>query len=129
MPVAEIDFSRFTLRRDLPPHRQVAAYFKALIALGQLNVGDPVPTVSAVSYRLKIRAAEVRRAYAELAERGFLSPHGTKWRVSDDYRPVEDLSLAADICGRLWDLIVEARKVGLSRAEIQRMFESLLDRP
>jgi len=129
MPVAEIDFSRFTLRKDLPAHRQIAAYLKAIIALGQLNAGDAVPAVSALSYRLKVRPADVRRAYSELSERGFLATAGSKWRVSDDYRPVEDLDLAADICGRLWDLIVEARRAGLTRVEIQRMFESLLERP
>jgi GntR family transcriptional regulator len=129
MPAVEIDFSRFTLRQDVPPHRQVAAYLKALIALGQATAGDPVPAPSALGYRLKVGVAEVRKAYGELASRGYLVAQGGKWRVSDEYTAVDGEEAPGDICGRLWDLIVEARRAGLTRAELQRMFASLLERP
>jgi AraC-like DNA-binding protein len=36
--------------------------------------------------------------------------------------------VADDICDRMWDLIAEARRAGLSRTELQRMFAQLLVR-
>jgi DNA-binding transcriptional regulator YhcF (GntR family) len=128
MPVTEIDFSRFTLRKDLPAHRQVAAYLKALIALGHLTPGDAIPSPSALGYRLKVGASEVKRAYAELSERGFLVSQGPKWAVSDEHVASGNPSELEDLCDRMWDLVVEARKAGMTRAELQRMFTSLLDR-
>ena len=127
MPAIEIDFSRFTLRADLPAHRQVAAYLKALIALGQLNPGDSIPGAPALAYRLKVSVAEVKRAYIELSGRGFLLSEGGKWRVSDDHAAARNSSELEELCDRMWDLILEARRAGMSGAELQRMFSSLLD--
>lgn len=129
MPATEIDFSRFTLRKDLSAHRQVAAYLKALIALGHLCAGDTIPAPSALAYRIKVGPAEVKRAYAELSERGFLASRGAKWVVSDEHLAAGDPDELEDLCERMWDLIVEARKAGMTRGEIQRMFSTLLDRP
>jgi len=128
MPATEIDFSRFTLRKDLPAHRQVAAYLKALIALGHLTPGDTIPAPSALAYRVKVGPAEIKRAYAELSERGFLVSQGSKWAVSDDHVAAGNPGELGDLCDRMWDLVVEARKAGMTRAEIQRMFATLLDR-
>lgn len=128
MPVTEIDCSRFTLHKDLPPHRQVAAYLKALIALGHLAPGDALPAPSALAYRTKVVPGEVRRAYAELTTRGFLVSQGATWRVSDEHVAAGDPAGLEELCDRLWDLIVEARKAGMTRAEVQRMFSALLER-
>ena len=127
MPATEIDFSRFTLRKDVAAHRQVAAYLKALIALGHLSPGDTIPAPSALAYRVKVGPAEVKRAYAELSQRGFLVSQGSKWTVSDEHAAAGDPSELEDLCDRMWDLVLEARKAGMTRAELQRMFSSLLD--
>ena len=124
----EIDFSRFTLRDDVPPHRQVAAYLKALIALGQLSAGDSIPGAPALAYRLKVRPAEVKKAYAELSGRGFLAAEGGKWRVSDEHVAAGSEGDLEEICERMWDLVLEARQAGMTRSELQRMFQTLLDR-
>jgi len=128
MPATEIDFSRFTLRTDLPAHRQVAAFLKALIALGHLNPGDSIPGAPALAYRLKVGAAEVKRAYAELADRGYLHSQGGKWRVSDEHAAAGNAAELEEICDRMWDLVMEARRAGMTRAELQRMFATLLER-
>ena len=128
MPATEIDFSRFTLRKDLPPHRQVAAYLKALIALGHLVPGDTLPAPSALAYRTKVGPGEVKRAYAELSTRGFLVSQGAKWSVSDEHLAAGDSAELEELCDRMWELVVEARKAGMTRAELQRLFSGLLDR-
>ena len=124
-----IDIARLKLRSDLPPHRQVAAYLKAIIALGQVSPGDPLPAVSALAGRIGAPSAEVKRAYVELEERGFLVSEGGKWRVSDDHSAVADAAAVDDICERLWELIAEARRAGMTRVELQRLFSQLVARP
>ena len=129
MPAPLIDVARLKIRSDVPAHRQVAAYIKAVIALGQVSPGDTLPAVSALAGQVGAPAAEVRRAYDELEERGFLVSQAGKWRVSDEHAALADASVADDLCERMWDLIAEARRAGMSRSELQRMFEQLLARP
>ena len=128
MPASLIDVARLRIRKDIPAHRQIAAYLKAVIALGQVSPGDVLPSVTTLSSRIGAPSAEVRRAYEELGQRGFLVSESGKWRVSDEHAALADAAVADDICDRLWDLIAEARRAGLSRTELQRMFAQLLTR-
>jgi GntR family transcriptional regulator len=123
------DTARLKIRRDVPAHRQIAAYLKAIIALGQISPGDALPGVSALAAQIGAPAPEVRRAYEELETRGFLVSEGSKWRVSDEHAAVGDAGAADDICERMWELIAEARRAGMTRSELQRMFGQLLARP
>jgi len=128
MPAPLIDVARLKIRKDIPAHRQVAAYLKAVIALGQVAPGDMLPSVTTLATRIGAPSAEVKKAYEELNQRGYLLIEGGKWRVSDEHTALADASVADDICDRLWDLIAEARRAGLSRTELQRMFAQLLAR-
>jgi GntR family transcriptional regulator len=128
MPASLIDVARLKIRKDLPAHRQVAAYLKAVIALGQISPGETLPSVTTLSSQIGAPTAEIKRAYLELEARGFLVTENGKWRVSDEHAALADAAVADDICDRLWDLIAEARRAGLSRTELQRMFAQLLVR-
>jgi len=128
MPASSIDVARLKIRKDIPAHRQVAAYLKAVIALGQVAPGDTLPSVTTLATRIGAPSAEVKKAYEELNQRGYLLIEGGKWRVSDEHTALADVSVADDICDRMWDLIAEARRAGLSRTELQRMFAQLLAR-
>src|SRR6185295_18124165 len=97
---------------DMPAHRQVAAYLKAIIALGQISPGDTLPGVTALAGQIGAPASEVRRA---LEERGFVLAEGGKWRVSDEHAALVDAAAADDICERMWDLIAEPRRAGMTR--------------
>jgi DNA-binding transcriptional regulator YhcF (GntR family) len=127
MPAIELDFSRFILRTDLPPHRQVAAFLKALIALGQITSGNELPDPASLGTRLGLGAVDVRRAYGELLERGFLVSDGQTWKVSEDRLPGASPEAVDEIRVRMEQLIVEARQSGLSGAALLRLFASLLD--
>ena len=128
MPASLIDVARLKIRKDIPAHRQVAAYLKAVIALGQISPGETLPSVTTLSSQIGAPSAEVKRAYLELGERGFLIAENGRWRVSDEHAALADAAVADDLCDRLWDLIAEARRAGLSRTELQRMFAQLLAR-
>jgi GntR family transcriptional regulator len=123
---AAVDFSRLVLRKDMPAHRQVAAYLKAVIALGQAAPGDALPSPSALAARIKCSPSEAKKAYAELAARGFLEGTGSKWRVADGHTAVDSRG-AEELCERLWELVAEARRLGFSKVELQRVFNRLLD--
>jgi GntR family transcriptional regulator len=129
MPAPLIDIARLKMRSDVPAHRQVAAYLKAVIALGQLSPGDALPGSSALAGQIGAPPSEVKRAYDELEQRGFLLSEGGKWRVSDEHQALADAAAADDICERMWELIAEARRAGMTRTELQRMFGQLLSRP
>lgn len=129
MSTSLIDVARLKIRSDIPAHRQVAAYLKAIIALGQLSPGDSLPGVTALAGQIGAPAAEVRQAYEELEKRGFAASEGGKWRVSDEHAAVVDTSAADDVCDRMWELIAEARRAGMTRAELQRVFDNLISRP
>ena len=128
MPAPLIDVARLKIRKDLPAHRQVAAYLKAVIALGQVAPGDALPSASALASQIHAPASEVKQAYQELSDRGYLVSESGKWRVSDEHTALADADVADDICDRLWELIAEGRRAGLSRTELQRMFLQLLAR-
>jgi GntR family transcriptional regulator len=129
MPAPSIDIARLKIRSDVPAHRQVAAYLKAVIALGQLSPGDALPAINALAGQIGAPPGEVRRAYQELEARGFLLEEGGKWRVSDEHAALADAAAADDICERMWELIAQARRAGMTRSELQRMFGQLLARP
>jgi DNA-binding transcriptional regulator YhcF (GntR family) len=129
MPSSLVDTSRFTLRGDLPAHRQIAAYLKAVIALGHFCPGDALPGVATLSAQTGASVADVRRAYAELVVRGFAVADGSRRKVSDEHAAVADPSSAEEICERMWELIAEARRAGMTRTELQRLFAQLLARP
>ncbi|HVR86690.1 MAG TPA: GntR family transcriptional regulator [Planctomycetota bacterium] len=128
MPASLIDVARLKIRKDIPAHRQVAAYLKAVIALGQISPGETLPSVTTLSSQIGAPSAEIKRAYQELGQRGFLVTENGKWRVSDEHAALADAAVADDICDRLWELIAEGRRAGLSRTELQRMFAQLLAR-
>ena len=119
MPAGGVDVSRFQLRSDLPAHRQVAAYFKTLIALGHLSPGGELPGVGALASRFGVGAAHVRRAFAELAERGLLSVEGGRWRVA-----AGDLESA--LLDQLKDVVAEGRRGGLPPERLRALFTRAL---
>lgn len=119
MPDAGVDVSRFQLRSDLPRHRQVAAYFKTLIALGHLSPGGELPPLGALASRFGVGAADMRRAFAELAERGILSGEGGRWRVAPG-------DVEREFSDQLRSLLAEARRAGLAPARLRALVERAL---
>jgi len=114
---------RFTLRRDLPVDRQVAAYVKALIGLGTLPPGSPLPSAPALADELGVQRADVRRALALLRSRGFVESAGRGIRVAAGAPDV-----AVDLAARLRGIVAEARTAGLPPAEIRKLFAHVLRR-
>ena len=119
MPVAGVDATRFQLRDDLPVHRQVAAYFKTMIALGHLSPGGELPGLGALASRFRVGAGDMRRAFAELAERGILSGGGGRWRVAQG-------DVEREVADRLRDTVADARRAGIAPARLRALLDRAL---
>lgn len=116
MPESGVDVSRFQLRDDLPVHRQVAAYFKTMIALGHLSPGGELPPLNALASRFRVGTADMRRAFAELAERGIVSGRGAHWRVAAG-------DVEREIGDQLRETIAEGRRAGLSETRLRALVD------
>ncbi len=119
MPAGGVDVSRFQLRDDLPVHRQVAAYFKTMIALGHLSPGGELPPLSALASRFGVSSVQIRRAFAELLERGLLAVEGTRWRVATG-------DLERGLVDQFRDAVAEGRRSGLTPARLRELFDRAL---
>lgn len=119
MAAAAVDVSRFKLRADLPVHRQVAAYFKTMIALGHLAPGGELPPLSALASRFRVSTSHVRRAFAELSQRGLLSSDGDCWRVATG-------DAERELIDQLRDAVAEGRRAGLPNDRLRALFERAL---
>lgn len=115
---------RFTLRKDLPADRQVAAYVKALIGLGSLAPGATLPSAAALADELGVPRADARRAIDLLRARGFVQAEGRRMRVADG-RPID---VAVALAARLRGIVADARGAGLPPAEIRKLFAHVLRR-
>ena len=119
MPAGGVDVSRFQLRDDLPVHRQVAAYFKTMIALGHLSPGGELPPLSALASRFGVSSVQVRRAFVELQERGLLSVEGSRWRVATG-------DLERGLLDQFRDAVAEGRRSGLTPVRLRELFDRAL---
>ena len=119
MPVAGVDVTRFQLRDDLPAHRQVAAYFKTMIALGHLSPGGELPALSALASRFGVGTGDMRRAFAELAERGILDGARGRWRVARG-------NVEGGLLEQLREAVAESRRAGLPPARVRALLDRAL---
>ena len=55
-----------------PIYEQITEQIKALILAGQLNEGDPLPSMRLLAKELRISVITTKRAYEELEREGFL---------------------------------------------------------
>ena len=55
-----------------PIYEQITRQIKAAIMAGDVNEGDPLPSIRALANDLRISVITTKRAYAELEEAGFI---------------------------------------------------------
>ena len=55
-----------------PIYEQITSQIKNMIISGQLNAGDPLPSMRALAKELRISVITTKRAYEELEREGFI---------------------------------------------------------
>lgn len=63
---------------DLAPFQQIIDQFRGMIERGELRAGDRLPTVRQLARDLRVAPNTVARAYAELAEEGWVTSDGRR---------------------------------------------------
>lgn len=107
------------LKPGLPITEQVIFAVKKAVVGGQLTPGQPFPSVRVVSQELKINPNTAHKIVAALVAQGVLITTPAVGSVVAE-RAAGDRQERADLLGRdLEQVVVEAKKLGLTLAEVQ----------
>jgi GntR family transcriptional regulator len=110
-----------------PPYRQIAYAATRAILAGELLPGSPFPSVRELSQELKINVNTALRVVAELTREGLLEMRpgvGTFVAAGRRGTAAERQRILAHDLERV---VVEARRLGVTRAEAVRALETLWD--
>lgn len=120
-------FHGIDARSAIPLYVQIAERIRLAIATGVLGSAAPLPSVRQLSAELRVNPATVMQAYRDLEAHGFVEiRHGAGSFVRElaPGRRARERSQQATALVR--KLLAEARKSGVSLAELQRALEAEL---
>jgi GntR family transcriptional regulator len=106
------------LRPGRSLHDQVVFAVTKAIVTGQLQAGDRFPPVRAISQELRINPNTAQKIVGTLVERGLLEVQPGIGTSVADWRPGPIAGRRAALADLVDRLVVEARRLGFSLAEI-----------
>lgn len=107
-----------------PIYQQVISQIKNLIIRGELNGGEPLPSIRTLAKELQISVITTKRAYEELERDGFIDTVPGK----GSYVAVQNRELLREqqlrvVEERLAEVVALARSTGISLSQLQEMLE------
>ena len=112
----------------VPIYEQIMGYMKSAIISGELQSGEPLPSVRTLAADLKISALTVKKAYDRLEEDGFIvTVHGKGSFVAQTDSSLADEARRREAENRLSVAIDTVRSAGLSNEEILSLVELILE--
>ena len=109
-----------------PIYTQIADQVKEQIMTGALVPGEALPSMRLLARELRISVITTKRAYEDLERDGFLeNVPGKGCFVAPQNRELLREAQLRRVEGRLTQAVEEARKGGLSLAELQEMLNIL----
>ena len=109
-----------------PIYTQIADQVKEQIMTGALAPGEALPSMRLLARELRISVITTKRAYEDLERDGFLeNVPGKGCFVAPQNRELLREAQLRRVEGRLTQAVEEARKGGLSLAELQEMLNIL----
>lgn len=112
----------------VPIYEQIMGYMKSAIISGELQSGEPLPSVRTLAVDLKISALTVKKAYDRLEEDGFIvTVHGKGSFVAQTDSSLADEARRREAENRLSVAIDTVRSAGLSNEEILSLVELILE--
>lgn len=117
-------------RSGVPIYQQIVEQVKRSTALGVLQSGEQLPTVKQLALDLTVNPNTVARAYRDLERDGVIeTAPGRGSFVKGDGAAASTKSAASDVTRRaVEESVREAKAMGLSRADLRRVIDSVLDR-
>jgi GntR family transcriptional regulator len=116
------------LRSDIPIYLQIVEQIRHLVASGQLNPGDQLPTVRQLAAELRINFNTVARSYRILDEAGLISTqHGRGTYIWDQPSPETSQRLRLESLQALTRRYLnQSSRLGFSPAEVAEQFQTQL---
>lgn len=112
----------------IPIYEQLVGQIKGQILSGELPENDALPSVRALSSRLKISALTVKKAYDKLEEDGFVvTVHGKGTYVAPANRALAMEARRRAVEEDFTRALEKARAVGMQPGEIRELLELLLE--
>ena len=107
-----------------PIYEQITRQIKAAIMAGDVNEGDPLPSIRALANDLRISVITTKRAYAELEAEGFL--YTIPGKGSFAAMGADSARLRREeLTDRLRELIAELRCLQMTDQEIIALIEEV----
>ncbi len=118
-------FESIDPRSPTPLYEQIAARVRVAVAAGELNPGDPLPSVRALAKDLRINPATVVQAYRDLAMDGFVEiRHGQGTFVQNVPLFVRDEERTAQAEKLVRKLLQDAARLGISAEDIVQVLNA-----
>ena len=112
----------------VPIYEQIMEQIKAAVISGELVENTALPSVRSLSKELKISALTVKKAYDCLEQEGFtVTVHGKGTYVAVTDKEVLEEENRKKTETELEQVILKARRRGLSDGEIRSLFEILME--
>ena len=112
----------------IPIYEQLVGQIKGQILSGELPENEALPSVRALSSRLKISALTVKKAYDKLEEDGFVvTVHGKGTYVAPANRALAMEARRRAVEEDFTRALEKARAMGMQPGEIRELLELLLE--
>jgi len=115
---------RIELVPAIPVYEQLVSAVTRAVVSGELKAGDAFPSVRTISQALRINPNTAQKAVAQLTALGLLHVHpgvGTRVAVPP---PASRASSTTHLRPQAADLVLEARRRGLSLADVTDLVEA-----
>ena len=117
-------FERIDPRSPTPLYAQIAGRIKVAIAAGELRPAEALPSVRQLAAELRVNPATVVQAYRDLEAEGFVEiRHGAGTFVRELAPARRARERARQATALVHKLLADARRVGVSLAELQAAIE------
>ena len=111
-----------------PIYRQIERQVARAVLAGELNDGDPLPSIRQLARDLRVSVITTTRAYTELELQGYITTvpgKGCFVKTPDPVR-VRD-QLRGEVAGHLREAIAVARLAAMSTGDLVGMLERILE--
>jgi GntR family transcriptional regulator len=107
-----------TIRPGRSLHEQLVFAVTKAIVIGQLQAGEPFPSVRTLSQELQINPNTAQKALTTLVERGLLQARPGIGTTVAPWRPPSGAKRRAALAEQLDRLVVEAKQQGLDLSTV-----------
>ncbi|MBN2000001.1 GntR family transcriptional regulator [candidate division KSB1 bacterium] len=111
-----------------PIYDQITRQIKNHIITGEMQEGDPLPSIRKLAKELQISVITTSRAYEELEKEGFIDTVGGKGCfVAMQNKELLKEKRRKTVEEILGDAVAEAKKLGIGLSELREMLELLFN--